>query len=88
MTENLPNLVKKKKKESQDQEVQGVPNKLDQKRPTARYIVIKMARLKGKERILKATKKSSELPTRELPLDCQLISQQEHFRPEGSGMKY
>ena len=50
MSKKFLNLVKEKY--TQIQEAHRVPNKLDQKRPTARYIVIKMARLKGKERIL------------------------------------
>ena len=47
MTESLPNLVK---------EAQRVPNNLDAKRPIPRHIIIKMVRLKYKERILKATR--------------------------------
>ena len=54
MTENFPNLVKEK--DTQVQEAQRVPNKLDPKRLTPRYIVIKMTRLKDKKRILKAVK--------------------------------
>ena len=54
MTENLPNLVKEK--DTQVQEAHRVPNKLDPKRPILRYIIIKMSRLKDKERILTATR--------------------------------
>ena len=79
MTENFPNLV---------QEAQRVPNKLDPKRPTPGHIIIKMAKLKDKERILKATREKQLLPTWELLLHCRLITQQKHFRPGGSGMKY
>ena len=46
MTENLPNLMKEK--DTQVQEAQRVPNKLDPKRPTPRHILIKMTRLKDK----------------------------------------
>ena len=53
MTENFPNLVKEKV--TQVQEAQRVPNNLDPKKPTLRHIIIKMTRLKDKERILKAT---------------------------------
>ena len=53
MTQNFPNLVKEK--DTQVQEAQRVPKKLDPKRPTLRYSIIKMTRLKDKERILKAT---------------------------------
>ena len=55
-TENFPNLVKKEV--TQVQEAQRIPNNLDPKRPTPRHIIIKMTRLKDKERILKAAKKS------------------------------
>ena len=48
MTENFHNLVNKK--DTQLQEAQKVPNKLDPKR----HIIIKMTRHKDKERILKA----------------------------------
>ena len=42
-----------------------------------------MTRFKDRERITKAAKeKQVKLPTREHPLDCHLISQQKHFRPE------
>ena len=50
MAENFPHLVKEK--DTQVQEVQRVPNKMDPKRPTPRHIIIKMTRLKDKERIL------------------------------------
>ena len=55
MTENFPNLVKEK--DTQVQETQRVPNKLDPKRPTPTHIIMKMRRLKD-ERILKAQEKS------------------------------
>ena len=58
---------------------------MDPKRATPRHIIIKMAKVKGRERILKATRER-QFPARELPLDCQLFSQQKHFRPEGIGM--
>ena len=85
MTKNFPNLVEEK--DTQVWEEQRFPNKMNLKRPTIRHIIIKMAKVKDKERILKAAKKR-ELTTRELPLDCQLISQQKYFRPEEIGMKY
>ena len=53
MTKNFPNLVKEK--DIQVQEAQRVPNKLDQKRSILRHIIIKMTKLKDKERILTAT---------------------------------
>ena len=40
----------------QVQEAQRVPNKMDAKRPTPRHIIIKMPKIKDKERILKAAR--------------------------------
>ena len=55
MTENFTNLLKEK--DTQVKEAQIVPNNLDPKRPTPRDIIIKMTKLKDKERILKVTRK-------------------------------
>ena len=54
MKENFPNLVKEI--DMQVQEAQTVPNKMDTKRPTLRHIIIKMSKVKDKERILKAAR--------------------------------
>ena len=45
-----------KKIDIQVQEAQRVPNKLDPKRTTPRHILIKMPKVKDKERILKAAR--------------------------------
>ena len=58
MKENSPNLVKEI--DLQVQEAQRVPNKMDAKSPTPRHI-IKMPKLKYKERILKAAREISYL---------------------------
>ena len=47
MTKNSSNMVKDK--DTLVQEAQGAPNKMDQKRPTPRHIIIKMAKAKDKE---------------------------------------
>ena len=49
MKENFPNLVKEI--DMQVQEAQGVPNKMDAKRPTPRHNIIKMSEVK--DRVLK-----------------------------------
>ena len=54
MKENFPNLVKEI--DMQVQEIQRVPDKMDAKRPTLRHIIIKMPKVKDKERILKVAK--------------------------------
>ena len=50
----------------QVQETQRVPHKADAKRPTPRHIIIKMPKVKDKERLLKAAKKK-ELPIGKYP---------------------
>ena len=48
MKENFPNLVKEI--DMQDLESQGVPNEVDAKKPTPRHIIIKMPKVKDKEK--------------------------------------
>ena len=52
MKEKFPKLAKKI--DIQIQEAQGAPNKLNPKRTTPRHIIIKMQRVKNKQRTLKA----------------------------------
>ena len=51
MAENFPNL---KETDIKIQEAQKAPNKLNSNRTTPAHIIIKMAKVKDKERILKA----------------------------------
>ena len=55
ITENIPDLVKEI--DIQVQEAQRVPNKMDAKRPTSRHNIIKIPKVKDKERILRAARK-------------------------------
>ena len=62
---NFPNLLKEI--EMQAQEAQTVTNNMDGKRPTPRHIIIKMPRIKDKERNLQATREKQlqeESPTK------------------------
>ena len=52
MKENFPNLAKEIDFQKV-QEAQRVPKKLDSKRNTPRHIIIKLPKIKDKERILK-----------------------------------
>ena len=85
MKENFPNL--EKEIDMQVQEVQKVSDKMNPKRPTPRHIIIKMSKVKDKERILKAAREK-QLVTGEFPKDCQLICQKKLCRLEGIGKKY
>ena len=55
MKENVPNLAKERDFQ-EVQEPQRVPKKLDPRRNTPRHIIITLANIKDKERILKATR--------------------------------
>ena len=54
MKENFPNL--EEEIDMQVQEAQRVPSKMDTKKATPRHIIIKIPKVKNKERILKAAK--------------------------------
>ena len=64
MDENFPNL---KEIDIKIQEAQRAPNKLNPNRPTPRHIIIKMAKVKAKERTLKAAREKKALIIREPP---------------------
>ena len=53
MMENFPNLAKDIDFQ-EVQEAQSVPKQLDPRRNTPRHIIIKLPKIKDKERILKA----------------------------------
>ena len=50
------------------QEAQKVPNKLDPKKTTPKYIIIKMPKVKGKERILKAAREKQTNTYKGIPI--------------------
>ena len=60
MRENFPNLVKEI--DMQVQEAQKVLNKMNAKRPAPRHIIIKMPKVKDKDRILK-TERDEQIVT-------------------------
>ena len=65
MKGNFPNLAKEIN--MQVQETQSVPNKINAKKPTPRHIIIKMPKVKDKERILKAAREKKFVTTGEFP---------------------
>ena len=66
MMENFPNLMRENV--TQIQETQRVPSKRNTKRPTARHIIVKMAKFQAKERILKAAREKKEVTYKGLPI--------------------
>ena len=87
MKENFPNLAKEVDLQ-EVQETQRVPKKLDPRRNTPRHILITLAKIKDKKRILKAAEKRRQLPTKEFPVGYWLIFQNKRCRQEGAGKKY
>ena len=65
MAENFPNL---KHTDIKIQEAQRAPNKLNPNRPTSRHIIIKMAKVKDKERILKAAREKQSINYKGTPI--------------------
>ena len=66
MMENFPNLMREKV--TQLQETLRVPSKRYPKRPTAKHIIIKMAKFQDKENILKAAREKQELTYKGAPI--------------------
>ena len=80
MKENFLNLVKEI--DIQVQEAQRVPNKVNPKRPTSRHIIIKMPKVKDKERILKAARQKQRVTYKGVPIGLSV-----YFSKEASGKK-
>ena len=64
--ENFPDLVKDI--DMQVQEAERVPNKMDVKRTTPRHIIIKMPKVKDKERMLKAGREKQRVTYKVVPV--------------------
>ena len=66
MKEKFSSLVKER--DIQVQEAQRVPKKLDLKRTIPRHIIIKMPKVKYKERILKAAREKQRVTSKRVPI--------------------
>ena len=62
----LPSLVKEL--DMQVQEAQRVPKKLDPRRNTPRHIIIKLPKIKDKERILEAAREKDTVAYKGVPI--------------------
>ena len=63
---NVPNLAKEI--DIQVQEAQRIPNKLDPKKTIPRHVIVKMPKVKDKERILKAARKKKRVTYKGVPI--------------------
>ena len=85
MKENFPSLVKEL--DMQVQDAQRVPKKLDPKRNTPRHVIIKLPKIKDKERILKAARRKERVTYKGVPIRLSVHSSRD-CRLEGTGKKY
>ena len=67
MTDNFPNLAKEIDFQ-EVQEAQRVPKKLDPRRNTPRHIIITLAKIKDKERILKEAREKEIVSYKGVPI--------------------
>ena len=82
--ENFLNMVK----EIDVQEVQRVPKKLDPRRSTPRHIMIKLLKIKDKERILKAAREKETVTYKGVCKRLLADFSKEPYRQEGAGKNY
>ena len=87
MKENFPNLAKEIDFQ-EVQEVLRVPKTLDPRKHTPRHIIITLPEIKVRRESQKQQEKRRQLPTKEFPLDCQLISLKQPCRQDGTRKKY
>ena len=67
MKENSPNLAKEIDFQ-EAQKAQRVPKKLDPRRNTLKYIIIKLPKIEDKERILKAAREKETVTYKAVPI--------------------
>ena len=59
IVENFPNMGKERA--TQVQEAQRVPGRINSRRNTLRHIIIKLTKIKDKEKLLKATREKQHI---------------------------
>ena len=87
MKKNIPNLAKEMDF-LEVQEAQRVPKKLDPQRNIPRHIIIKLPKIKDKERILKTAREKETVTYKGVPITYKLISQKKPYRQEEARKKY
>ena len=70
------------------QESQRVPKNLDPRKHTPRHIKITLAKIKEKERILKATREKETVTYKGVPIRLSADFSKETLQAEGAGKKY
>ena len=73
---------------SQTIEAHRTPSTRDPRRTTPRHIIIKMAKIKDKDRVLKAARDRKKVTYKENPSGYHQTSQKKPYRPKENGMIY
>ena len=71
---------------TQVQEEQTVPGRINPRRNTPRHIVIKLIKIKDKEKLLKVTREKQQITYKGTPI--RLTADFSAYKPEGRGMIY
>ena len=79
MKENFPNLAKEIDFQ-EVQEAQRVPKKLDPRKHTPRHIIITLAKIKDKERILKAAREKERVTYKGVPIRLSAVFSKESLQ--------
>ena len=73
---------------NQVQEAQRVPGRINPRRNTLRHIVIKLTKIKDRDKILKATREKQLITYKRIPFRLSADFSTETHKPEGNGMTY
>ena len=73
---------------NQVQEMQRVPYRINPRRNTSRHVLIKLSKIKYKEKILKAAREKQQITYKGIPIRLTADFQQKLCKPEGSGRTY
>ena len=86
IVENFPN--KGKEIVNQVQEAQRVPYKINPRRNRPRHILIKLSKIKYKEKILKAAREKQQIAYKGIPIRLTADLSAETLQARGSGRTY
>ena len=73
---------------NQVQKAQRVPYMINPKRNMPRHILIKLSKIKNKEKILKAAREKQQITHKGIPIRLTADLSAETLKPEGSGRTY
>ena len=86
IVENFPKIGKERV--NQVQEAQRIPYRINPRRNTPRHILIKLQKIKDKEKILKATREKQQITYKRIPIRLTADLSAETLQAEGSGRTY